>query len=66
MKITNPENPKWLIIWNDERNNIIYHGSVLPMQKMETKWEQVDTYTDEVLWLNVLLKNGVETDLLEL
>ena len=61
-KISNPTNEQWFICWNDSRNEITIHGSVLPNQYMETPFIEMDTYESESEWKEILLENGINLD----
>jgi len=58
-----PEVETWFICWDNERTEIIGYGSILPTQCMQTAWVEVDYYTDETVWLAILLENGIDPDL---
>jgi hypothetical protein len=58
-ELLNPENETWFIVWNDERTEILSHGSVLPIQVMKTKWTEVDFYLNENEYTSILLDNDI-------
>ena len=59
-KISYPNAETWFICWNDERNEITAHGSVLPTQVMETAWHQLDYFDNKSFYEIALLNNGIE------
>ena len=50
----------WFICWDENRVYIKAYGGILTTQCMETPWNEVDYYTDESIWLEVLLENGID------
>ena len=57
-----PEVKTWFICWNDERTEIKSYGSITPQQCLGTTWNEVDYYTNEAEWLEVLLQNGINPE----
>lgn len=57
--VCHPKFETWFICWDDLRENIMTYGSILPTQCMETHWNQIDYYFDELDWKAVLLENGI-------
>tara|TARA_R110000764_G_scaffold20407_2_gene52405 strand:- start:4522 stop:4743 length:222 start_codon:yes stop_codon:yes gene_type:complete len=64
-KLNFPNVETFFICWNNERTEITSYGSVLPSQCMETFWNEVDFYIDELIWLEILLENGINNELNE-
>ena len=60
-KLEFPEVDTYFIAWNNERTEIQANGLVLTTQVMETLLIEVDYYTDEKEYKQILLKNGIET-----
>ena len=54
-----PSAETWFIGWDNDREEIKTYGSVLPTQCMISSWDEVDYYTNEAEWLEVLLENGI-------
>jgi len=54
-----PTDETYYIGWNDDRTTILIYGSILPSQCFETKIEEIDFYTREIDWLNILIDNGI-------
>ncbi len=54
-----PTDETYYIVWNDDRTTISIYGSILPSQCFETKIEEIDFYTREIDWLNILIDNGI-------
>ena len=62
-ELKHPEVETWFISWNNERTEINAYGSILPSQCMETFWDEVDYYIDELVWIAILLENGIDNEL---
>jgi hypothetical protein len=58
-KLCYPTVETWFICWDDDREQIRAYGSILPSQCMETPYNEVDYYTEESEWAEVLLANGI-------
>ena len=41
------------------KREIVSWGALETYQCIETKWDDVDTYTSELDWVNVLIDNGI-------
>ena len=54
-----PSVETWFIGWDSDREEIKAYGSVLPTQCMISAWDEVDYFTNEAEWLEVLLENGI-------
>ena len=54
-----PSVETWFIGWDSNREEIKTYGSVLPTQCMISHWDEMDYYTNEAEWLEVLLENGI-------
>ena len=54
-----PTDETYYIGWNDDRTNILIYGSILPSQCFETKIEEIDLYTSELDWINILIDHGI-------
>ena len=54
-----PTKETYFIGWNDDRTTIFIYGSILPSQCFETKIEEIDFYTKEIEWINILIDNGI-------
>ena len=61
-KLNYPSVETWFIGWDSDREEIKTYGSVLPTQCMISPWDEVDYYTNEAEWLEVLLENGINPD----
>lgn len=58
-KLNYPSVDTWFIGWDSNREEIKAYGSVLPTQCMISHWSEIDYYTIESEWLNILLENGI-------
>ena len=58
-ELINPEKETWFIVWDDERSEVLSYGSVLPIQVMKTKWDEVDFYNNENDYFKILSDNGI-------
>ena len=58
-----PEVITYFIAWNDDKSEIMSYSIIQTYQCMETKWNEVDFYTDELEWLIVLKENGITPEL---
>ena len=56
-----PEQETYFICWDNERQNIKSYDSVAPQQCFSTNWQEIDYFTDKDLWIEVLVKNNLET-----
>tara|TARA_R110001583_G_scaffold27347_7_gene97859 strand:- start:1199 stop:1408 length:210 start_codon:yes stop_codon:yes gene_type:complete len=54
-----PSVETWFIGWDNDREEIKAYGSVLPTQCMISPWDEMDYFTNEAEWLEVLLENGI-------
>ena len=54
-----PSVETWFICWEWEEEEIKSYGSILPTQCMISAWDEVDYFTNEAEWLEVLLENGI-------
>ena len=54
-----PSVETWFIGWDNDREEIKTYGSVLPTQCMISPWDEMDYYSNEAEWLEVLLENGI-------
>ena len=54
-----PSVETWFIGWDSDREEIKTYGSVLPSQCMVSPWDEMDYYTNEAEWLEILLENGI-------
>ena len=54
-----PTDETYYIGWNDDRTTILIYGSILSSQCFETKIEEIDFYTKEIDWVNILIDNGI-------
>ena len=57
-EICYPKVKSYFIVWNDKRE-IVSWGALETYQCIETKWDDVDMYTSELDWVNVLIDNGI-------
>ena len=57
-EICYPEVKSYYIVWNDS-DAIVSYGVLETYQYIETKWDDVDMYTSELDWVNVLIDNGI-------
>tara|TARA_R110000765_G_scaffold326695_1_gene417947 strand:+ start:324 stop:530 length:207 start_codon:yes stop_codon:yes gene_type:complete len=55
-----PSVDTWFICWDENRTEIKSYGGILTNQCMDSYWEEVDFYTDEAVWLAILLENGID------
>lgn len=58
-RLNYPDVQTWFIGWNNERTKIETYDSVYPTQTMVSPWDEMDYYTNEAEWLEVLLDNGI-------
>ena len=58
-EICYPEVITYFIAWNDDRSDIMSYGIIETFQCMDTKWDEVDFYTDELEWAKILIDNGI-------
>lgn len=61
-KLNYPSVETWFIGWDNDREEIKTYDSVLPTQCMISPWDEMDYYTKEAEWLEVLLENGINPD----
>ena len=54
-----PSVETWFIAWDNNRENIKAFGMVETNQCMISPWSEIDYYTIESEWLNILLENGI-------
>jgi hypothetical protein len=54
-----PSVENWFIGWDSDREEIKTYGSVLPSQCMVSPWDEMDYYTNEAEWLEILLENDI-------
>tara|TARA_R110001606_G_scaffold339715_1_gene487825 strand:- start:305 stop:505 length:201 start_codon:yes stop_codon:yes gene_type:complete len=59
-KIYKPEISTYFIILNKAKDNVLSYGIVLPNQVLTTKETNIDTYTDENKWKEVLESFKIE------
>ena len=59
-KIYKPEISTYFIILNEAKDNVLSYGIVLPNQVLTTKETNIDTYTDENKWKEVLESFKIE------
>ena len=57
-EICYPEVKSYYIVWNDSES-IVSYGVLETYQCLETKWSDVDLYTKEIDWINILIDNGI-------
>ena len=57
-EICYPEVKSYYIVWNDS-DAIVSYGALETYQCLETKWDNVDLYTKEIDWINILIDNGI-------
>ena len=57
-EICYPEVKSYYIVWNDS-DAIVSYGVLETYQCLETKWHNVDLYTKEIDWINILIDNGI-------
>ena len=55
-----PSEDTWFICWDNGKTEIKVYASVSTTQCMVTPWDEVDYYTDEAVWLAILLENGID------
>ena len=53
----------WFICWDENRTEIKAYDGIMTTQCMETPWDEVDYYTDESVWLAILLENGIDPEI---
>ena len=58
--LSNPIKETWFICWDDKRTEIKAYSSVPVNTRMDTYWRNVDYYTTEKSWKDVLLANGID------
>ena len=58
-ELCHPTVETWFICWEDTRKTIKAWGGILPTQCMDTPYNEVDYYEDELIWEVVLVKNGI-------
>lgn len=57
--ITKPLVKTFFIAWNNDRNRLKAHGACEVNQTVMSPWKEVDFYTNEEEWEQVLIYNGV-------
>jgi hypothetical protein len=57
-EICYPEVKSYYIVWDDSEA-IVSYGVLETYQCLETKWDNVDLYTKEIDWINILIDNGI-------
>lgn len=57
-EICYPEVKSYYIVWNDSEA-IVSYGVLETYQCLETKWSDVDLYSKEIDWINILIDNGI-------
>lgn len=55
-----PTQTTYFICYNADRVDVMAYGSIEPTQQMETGQPILDTYLDEVEWLEVLTERGID------
>jgi len=58
-KLNYPSVDTWFIAWDDNRKTIKAYQLVETNQCMISPWDEIDYYTIESEWLNILLENGI-------
>ena len=58
-ELCNPSEETWFICWDSNKEEIKSYGSILQTQCMISAWDEVDYFTNEAEWLEVLLENGI-------
>jgi len=61
LKITNlcyPEVETWFICW--DKKEIKAYSYVNTDECLSTNWKQVDYYTNEAEWAEILIENGID------
>ena len=58
-KLNYPTVDTWFIAWDNNRENIKAFGMVATTQCMISPWDEMDYFTNEAEWLEVLLENGI-------
>tara|TARA_R110001632_G_scaffold37215_3_gene94112 strand:- start:419 stop:628 length:210 start_codon:yes stop_codon:yes gene_type:complete len=54
-----PSVETWFIGWDNDRTEIKTYSMVATTQCMTSPWDEMDYYTNEDEWLEVLLENGI-------
>ena len=55
-----PTQTTYFICYNADRVDVMAYGSVEPTQQMETGQPILDTYLDELEWLEALTERGID------
>ena len=55
-----PKQTTYFICYNADRVDVMAYGSIEPTQQMETGQPILDTYLDELEWLEVLKERGID------
>jgi hypothetical protein len=50
----------WFICWNEDKIELMSYGLITPEQCMKTPWTEIDFYTIESEWLEVLINNNID------
>jgi hypothetical protein len=58
-KLNYPAVDTWFIGWDNNRTEIKAYSMVATTQCMISPWNEMDYYTNEAEWLEVLLENGI-------
>ena len=60
--ITKPLVKTFFIAWDNDRNTLKAHGACDVNQTVMSPWKEVDFYTDEKEWEQLLIDNNVIED----
>ncbi len=60
--ITKPLVKTFFIAWDNDRNTLKAHGACKVNQTVMSPWKEVDFYTDEKEWEQLLIDNNVIED----
>ena len=61
-KLSYPDVTTYIVIWGPEKKEFKGWAEAEPNQCFESKWTEVDYYTDRNEWKTVLSNNGVDPD----
>ncbi len=59
IKLSKPSEKTWFIGWDNERNEIKAYGSCDVTQTLRSPWSEIDFYTNEEEWEQLLIDNNI-------
>ena len=61
-KLSYPQATTYAIIWSNDRGQLISYTEIGTKNCFESKWSEIDYYTDRDEWLTILRNNGINPD----